>query len=258
MQQAEVVSLAAQDRTALARLWADAARQGAADVAGLAELALVLAALGAPLELVERAARTSAEQAASTRAARGRAEAYAGVALPLPALPGLLAHCPGGVRRPRAALRRLALRALRDGCLLGGHAAQVTCWAAATCTDPGARVALAVVADAEARAGVLWADVLTWCLAQRPRLAVRLRKVDLPETSPLVQALSAVRGDPRVLAAHGWPRPQEVARMWAAHRAAVVDRLADPAGARRPPQREASFPGAPSPTASVTAAAHWA
>ncbi|MCW2607877.1 MAG: hypothetical protein JWO60_2570, partial [Frankiales bacterium] len=118
-----------------------------------------------------------------------------------------------------------ALRALRDGELAGGHAAQVTCWAGATCSDPAVRAGLAVVARGEATARSLWSDVLDWALAQQPRLRKRLRRVDLAETSPLLARPPGA--DPAVLAAHGWPRPDEVARLWAAHRALVLLRLQD-------------------------------
>ena len=139
--------------------------------------------------------------------------------------PDLLGRTPLGVRRPRAALRRLALRALRDGCLLGGHVAQVASWASATSSDPAARAALRVVASAQASTTAVWGDVLTWCLAQQPRLAARLRRVELAEQSRLVLALAQAPGDPALLAAHGWPRLAEVERLWAAHRAAVLARV---------------------------------
>lgn len=213
------------DRRSLADLWAGVTRAGAGDVAGLAELAVLLAALGAPLALAGRAAACSAAQAGSVAASGALAGAYAGAPVDLPVPAGLLGRPPGGVRRARPALRRLAVRALRDGCLLGGHAAQVTCWASATATDPAVQAALAVVADTEARAVALWSDVLDWTLAQRPRLVARLRDVDLVERSPLAELVRGVAGDPVVLAAHGWPRASEVDRLWAAHRAGVLARL---------------------------------
>lgn len=227
----ETATLAAPDRAALARLWSVAARSGARDVAVLAELSLVLAALGAPLELVGRAAACAAEQARSAEVGLRLAEAYAGAPVAVVPPVGLLARSPGGVRRPHRALRRLAVRALRDGCLLTGHTAQVTCWASATAVDPAVRSALALVADTEARAAALWSDVLDWTLGQRPRLLRRLRSVDLAGRSPLQELVGSVTGDAAVLAAHGWPRPDQVQRLWAVHRAGVLARLAaDPAG----------------------------
>lgn len=218
-----VDALTAPDRSALAALWTGAARGGAADVPALAELVLLLTALGAPGALVQRAAQCTAAQADAATRACALAAAYRGRPLELPPPAGLLSRTPGGTRRPRRALRRLALRALRDGCLLGGHAAQVTCWASATSTDPAVRASLLVIADAEAWCAALWADVLTWALQQQPRLVGRLRRVDLAERSPLLER--PAEADPAVLAAHGWPRPEEVARMWAAHRPTVLARL---------------------------------
>ncbi|MCW2778469.1 MAG: ferritin-like protein [Frankiales bacterium] len=230
--------LAPVDRHALAALWTGAARSGTDDVATLAALVLVLSALGAPAPMVCRAAGCGAQQAASAFAASSLAAAYSGREPGPTARPALLSAPPGGVRRPGPALRRLALRALRDGWLLGGHVAQVTSWAGATCSDPAVREVLTVVARAEAAQAALWRDVLDWALAQRPRLLGRLRKVDLVQRSPLLDR--PAQADPVVLAAHGWPRTEEVARLWAAHRAVVVARLAQPS------------------SASSSAAAHWA
>lgn len=221
----DLSSLGPAERQALAALWARAARSAAADVPALAELVLALTALGAPPELVARAARSSAEQVAASVACARMASAYDGVRLVLDAQPALLGRTPLGVHRPRAALRRLALRALRDGCLLGGHVAQVACWASATSTDPAARAALRVVAEGEASATSVWNDVLAWCLTQQPRLVVRLRRVELAEHSQVARALAQAPGDPAVLAAHGWPRLAEVERLWSAHRAAVLARV---------------------------------
>lgn len=222
--QPDAGGLSEADRAALAALWTGVACGGTDDVAVLAELVLVLSALGAPPALVARAASCSAGQAASAAAGRALAGVYAGEAPAVAPRPALLAVPPGGVRRPSTALRRLALRALRDGWLVGGHAAQVTSWAAATCTDPSARSVLGLVARSEAAQAQLWRDVLEWALAREPHLLARLRRVDLVETSPFVRRPAGA--DPAVLAAHGWPRPEEVARLWAAHRAAVVAGLA--------------------------------
>ncbi|MCU1692260.1 MAG: hypothetical protein JWM64_1351, partial [Frankiales bacterium] len=125
--------------------------------------------------------------------------------------------------RRRRAVRRLALRALRDGCLVGGHVAQVASWASATCSDPAVRSVLLLLCEAEAWSAALWADVLAWALEQQPRTVARLRRVDLVERSPLLDRPPGA--DPVVLAAHGWPRPEEVARMWAVHRPTVLARL---------------------------------
>lgn len=241
----DTAALTPADRQALARLWSVAARSGWQDVPALAELAVVLAALGAPRGLVGRAAGCAGEQAVAADAALRLAEAYAGAPLVLAPPVALLSRPPGGVRRPRRALRRLAVRALRDGCLVGGHVAQVTCWASATSADPAVRTALAVVTAAETRAAAVWSDVLDWSLLQRPRLLRRLRAVDLVETSPLAALVAGVGGDPAVLAAHGWPRPDQLARLWAVHRAGVVARLGRPQGVE-------------SPSAPASAAAHWA
>lgn len=226
--QPDVAALTDVDRRALATLWTMAARAGTADVTGLAELVLVLTALGAPPPLVQRAAACAGVRAGSVAGVTALATAYRGTAPEVLPVPALLAVPPGGVRRPARALRRLALRALRDGLLVSGHAAQVTGWAAATCGDPAVRTVLSDVCRAEAGAAAVWGDVLDWALVQRPRLVARLRRLDLAETSPLAERPAG--SAPVVLAAHGWPRVEEVARLYAAHRAGVLARLASYGG----------------------------
>lgn len=219
-----VAQLSAAERTALAGLWRAAACSQQATVPGLASVLRVLCALGAPLDLVERAARAAADQARHARTAATLAATYAGEPCTLPALPGLLAVQPTS-RRPRAALGRLAVTAYRDGCLVGGHAAQVATWSAATADDPAVRGVLGEFAAEEVLLTALWQDVLDWCLVVRPALRRRLRRIDLPTASPLLAAYRGLTVDPVVLAAHGWARQGDVARLWAAHRAAVVGRL---------------------------------
>ncbi|MCW2665347.1 MAG: hypothetical protein JWN57_309, partial [Frankiales bacterium] len=115
--------------------------------------------------------------------------------------------------------------AYRDGCLVGGHAAQVASWSAAMADDAAVRAVLAEFAAEEALLTALWHDVLDWCLLLRPQLRRRLRGADLPTVSPLLAAYRGVTADPSVLAAHGWARPGDVARLWTAHRATVVASL---------------------------------
>lgn len=218
-----VAGLSAEQRTALSALWHAAACSQQATVPGLAQLVRVLCALGASLDMVERAAGAAAAQTRHARTAATLATTYAGSPCPLPALPGLLAARPP--RRPRAALGRLAVTAYRDGCLVGGHAAQVASWSAAMADDAAVRAVLAEFAAEEALLTALWHDVLDWCLLLRPQLRRRLRGADLPTVSPLLAAYRGVTADPSVLAAHGWARPGDVARLWTAHRATVVASL---------------------------------
>jgi hypothetical protein len=223
-----VVDLSPEQRVALAALWRASACTQQATVPGLAQLVRVLCALGAPLDLVERAARSAAAQTRHARTAATLAGTYAGAPYSLPTLTGLLAARPA--RRPRAALQRLAVTAYREGCLVGGHAAQVATWSAATADDAAVRAVLAEFASEEALLTALWHDVLDWCLLVRPQLRRRLRRLDLPTASPVLVAYRGVTADPSVLAAHGWARSGDVARLWAAHRATVVASLATRAG----------------------------
>ncbi len=219
-----VEGLSPQERRALSHLWLAVACSRQSAVPSLAQLVRVLCALGGPLDLVERAALAAADATRHARTAAGLATVYAGAPATLPALSGVLAVPPA--HGPRRALGRLAVTAYREGCLVAGHTAQVATWAAATAEDPAVRAALATVAAEEALHTALWEDVLAWCLEVRPKVRRRLRRLDLPTTSPVLAAYRGLEVDPGVLTAHGCPRPQDVARLWAAHRAGVVARLA--------------------------------
>lgn len=221
----DVSGLDPRDRGALAVLWTQAARGELASVPAFHDLALVLSALGAPLDLVARATQAALDEVDHTRRAFAVAGAYAGAPVEGGAVPGLLGRRVGQASTPRAALTRLAVEALRDGCLHEGGMAAVARLAADGADDPALRASLDVIATDEAGHAVLSFDVLAWCLAAgdaalRSRVAREL--VDLPVGGPDLPRPDA---DPEVLARHGWPTPYDVERVFAAHRLAVVARV---------------------------------
>jgi hypothetical protein len=213
----DVTGLDPRDRAALAALWTDAARGELASVPAFADLALVLSALGAPLDLVGRCAQAAVEEVDHTRRAFAIASAYSGAPVEGGPVPGLLGRRVGQASTPRAALTRLAVEALRDGCLHEGHMAGAARLAADLATDRGVRESLDVVARDEAGHAVLSHDLLAWCLEAGDR-----ELAQLPTDAP---ATPASDGDPAVLETHGWPRQERLDALFAAHRTAVVARV---------------------------------
>ena len=222
-------------RTDLAALWLGAARSEHASVPAFAEVALLLGAVGAPLDLVAAAHRAALDEVEHTRVSYALANAYGATTHAPGALPRLLGRRLGPRRRRRtAALRRLAVEALRDGCLNEGYAAGLAAAGAARATDPAARHALDRIAGDEAGHTELSWRLLGWSLdAGGPpvRAAVARTLRSLPSTAPA----PTPRAD---LEAHGWPSPATAAEVYAAVRAGVVDRaagllsLSDPATRR--------------------------
>ncbi len=221
----DVTGLDPRDRAALAELWTQAARGALASVPAFHDLALVLSALGAPLVLIARATQAAMDEVDHTRRSFAIAGTYAGAPVEGGAVPGLLGRRVGQASTPRAALTRLAVEALRDGCLYEGHAATVARLAADTATDPGVRESLDVIATDEAGHAVLSHDLLAWCLATGDsRLRTRITKelAALPTEAP---ASPTADGQPGVLEQHGWPTRAAVVRAFEVHRTALVARV---------------------------------
>lgn len=221
----DVTGLDPRDRAALARLWTQAARGELASVPAFHDLALVMSALGAPLDLVARATQAALDEVDHTRRAFAIAGAYAGEPVEGGAVPGLLGRRIGQATTPRAALTRLAVEALADGCWHEGAMAAILRLAADTADDPALRASLDVIATDEAGHAVLSLDLLAWCLSVGDsRLRTRIAKelASLPREVPSMTDRDA---DPEVLARHGFPTSYDVERVVAAHRLAVVARV---------------------------------
>lgn len=209
------------ERDALAALWLHAARMEHASVPAFADLALLLAAVGAPLDLVAAAHRAALDEVGHTEVSYALANAYGATAHSPGALPGLLGRRTGSRPRGRA-LRRVAVEALRDGCLNEGYNAALAAAGAAAATDPAVREALARIAREETAHTELSWQVLGWCLSLGDRrvagaVARALRR--LPAAAPV----PTPRDD---LERHGWPSPATAAAAYAGVRATVADRAA--------------------------------
>jgi hypothetical protein len=192
-------------------------------VPAFADLALLLAAAGAPLDLVAAAHRAALDEVGHTEVSYALANAYGGTAHAPGALPRLLGRRVGSrLRGSRGALRRLALEALRDGCLNEGYNAALAAAGAAAATDPAVREALERVAREEAAHTALSWQVLGWSLASGGPAVARAVARAL-RSLPGAAAVPTPRAD---LEAHGWPSPETSREAFARTRAEVAERAA--------------------------------
>ncbi len=191
-----VPALPSVDRAHAAALGAAWARVGAgehASVASFARHALVLLALGAPLELVARVQAAGGDEVRHARLAFALASALGGA--PVEAGPLAMGGALEAVT-PEAALEAL----LVEGCLEETLAAAEAAEAAAGAGTAALRAALEAVAEEEAaHAALAWAT-LRWGLSRWPALRPALRAV-LERAGPAAAGRGGADAAPGVPAA---------------------------------------------------------
>lgn len=176
-------------RAALAQKWLHAGSVEHASIAAFERLARVLAELGAPASLVDRARAAMADEARHARDAFSLAAAYGGPQLG-----------PGPLAAPDETpeIDALAIETFVDGCVGETTAARAAAAALERCEVPAAREVLTRVAVDERRHAELAWEVLEWLL---PRTSERARVRIAGESPPRVE-LS--RRETSWLARHGW------------------------------------------------------
>ena len=213
--------LAAAERRVLAEAWHTAARMEHASVPAFSQLALHLAALGAPAELIERSHRAALDEIEHARRCFALARAYGGETWTAGPIPGL-----GRGAGREIDLVRLAIGSLVDGCVNEGIAADVAGNGARAAEDPVVRDALAMIAgDEESHAELAWA-VLAWCLDAggepvRAAVAARAARLDA-ELAPRAPDFPGIA--PERLAAHGLFDQGTIGRLAARRIGAVRER----------------------------------
>jgi hypothetical protein len=149
-------------RTALATLWWHDAQKEHASVPAFSRVSWLLAAAGAPADLLEWAHRAAIEEIEHTKACFALAAGYAGYSRTVEPMPDLLL----GRFDPRVDPRVvLAVESLTDGCQLEDFNADVAAECANVCEEPVTRAVLERIAREErSHAEFSWA-VLDWALA---------------------------------------------------------------------------------------------
>lgn len=217
-------------RAALEALWLHDAQKEHASVPAFSRISWLLAAVGAPADLLAWSHRAALEEIDHTRRCFALAAGYAGRSHSVEPMPDLLL---GGLDLqgdPRAVL---AAESLADGCQLEDFNADVAAECARVCEEPVTRSVLAQIAREErSHAEFSWA-LVTWLLQRdRPYVEAALRDA-LAKLAryPRPTAVSAdkqervARADPDALRRHGRLPDARWAALWDARLALTTGRV---------------------------------
>ncbi len=206
-------------RRALEALWLHDAQKEHASVPAFARIAWLLAAVGAPAELMAWAHRAGLEEIEHTRLCFALAAGYGGRSHSVEPMPELLL---GGLDLegdPRAVL---AAESLADGCQLEDFNADVAAECARACEEPATRAVLEQIAVEErSHAEFSWALVAFLLERDRPHVEAPLRRA-LAELAayPRPTAVGADKlalvaaADPEALRRHGRLPDARWAALW--------------------------------------------
>jgi len=206
-------------RRALEALWLHDAQKEHASVPAFARVSWLLAAAGAPAELLTWSHRAAIEEIAHTRACFALAAGYGGRSYTVEPMPDLLLGGLDGKVDPRVTL---AEESLADGCQLEDFNADVAAACAAACEEPATRAVLEQIAREErTHADFSWA-VIEWLLDRHrevvdPAIEAALAKLDrYPRPTAVSEdKLALVRlASPERLRAHGRLPDQTWGALW--------------------------------------------
>lgn len=207
------------ERAALEALWLHDAQKEHASVPAFSRISWMLAAVGAPAELLEWAHRAAMEEIAHTRLCFALAAGYSGRSFSVQPMPELLM---GGLDVRGNALEVLAAESLGDGCQLEDFNADVAAQCAEVCEEPATKAALGQIAREErTHADFSWA-VLRWLLerdraAVEPVIRASLAKLEAYRRPTAVSAEKrslVSRADATVLLRHGRLPDARWAELW--------------------------------------------
>ncbi|MFT3767994.1 MAG: hypothetical protein QM820_21295 [Minicystis sp.] len=225
-----VTGLDAATRAALEALWLHDAQKEHASVPAFGRIGWLLAAVGAPAELLEGAHQAAMEEIDHARRCFALAAGYGGRSHSVEAMPDLLV---GGLDLGGDPRVVMAVESLQDGCLLEDFNADVAARCAEVCMDPAVKdVLLRIAREERSHAEFSW-QVLAWLLdrgGDRVLRAVeeamtKLGDVPRPtavsgEKLPLVE-----RANPDQLRAHGRIPDEIWARLWSVRLSATEERV---------------------------------
>lgn len=205
-------------RTALAALWLHDAQKEHASVPAFSRVSWMLAAVGAPAELLEGAHRAAMEEIEHTRLCFALAAGYAGESRTVEAMPDLLL----GMDFGDDPLATLAVESLEDGCLLEDYNADVAAACAEVCREPVTLAVLQTIAVEErSHAAFSW-EVLRWALARDPmrvrpaveRALMRLGQYPRPTAVSREKRALVEAADAETMLAHGRLPDARWAEIW--------------------------------------------
>jgi hypothetical protein len=228
----DVRGLDAASRRALEVLWLHDAQKEHASVPAFARLSWLLAAGGAPADLLEAAHRAALEEIDHARRCFALAAGYGGRTHTAEPMPDLLL---AGLELRDDLWVHLAVESVRDGCLLEDYNADIAAACSAVCEDAAAGKVLAQIAREErSHAELSWRIIEV--AIERGGAAVRRALASTAEDLARVPRPTAVARDKQpiidaadvgALRRHGRILDGEWAPLWAPRVAATRDRLAD-------------------------------
>lgn len=222
--------LDAPTRAALEALWLHDAQKEHASVPAFSRIAWLLAAVGAPADLMEWAHRAALEEIEHARACFALAAGYGGRSHSVAAMPDLLL---GGLDLHADPVVTLATESLRDGCQLEDFNADVARACSEVCREPATRAVLETIAIEErSHAEFSWA-LLEWTIGRAPAKVLPAVEKCLAElaTFPRPTAVNAnsrvlvARADADRLLEHGRLPDERWGEIWEARLALTRQRL---------------------------------
>ncbi len=217
-------------RRALEALWLHDAQKEHASVPAFARISWLLAAVGAPAELLEGAHRAALEEIDHTRRCFALAAGYGGRSHSVEPMPDLLL---GGLDVQGSPLELLASESLTDGCLLEDFNADVAAACASACEEPAVKGVLERIAKEErSHANFSWA-LLEWLLARGDeriaravaRAATELASVPRPTAVSSANAALVARADSSAMRRHGRIEDDVWSALWCARLAETKRRV---------------------------------
>lgn len=215
----DVTRLDRPTRAALEALWLHDAQKEHASVPAFSRISWLLAAVGAPAELLEGAHQAAMEEIDHTRRCFALAAGYGGRSHSVEAMPDLLL---GGLDIKGDPLVYLAVESLKDGCLLEDFNADVAAECERACQDAATREVLGRIAREErSHAEFSW-QALAWLLerggAKVRRATVEaigaLSAIERPTAADAQKQALVELADPAALRAHGRLPDVEWAALW--------------------------------------------
>lgn len=218
-------------RAALEALWLHDAQKEHASVPAFSRISWLLAAVGAPADLMAWSHRAALEEIEHAQRCFALAAGYGGRSFTVEPMPDLLL---GGVNDVRDPLVTLAVESLQDGCLLEDFNADVAGRCAAVCEEPVTRAVLEQIAVEERRhAEFSWA-LLEWLLRRHsqhvaPALDHALARLDrVPRPNPATASNQRLidAADAHALRRHGRLGEADWEDCWTTRVAATRARMA--------------------------------
>lgn len=222
--------LDAPTRLALEMLWLHDAQKEHASVPAFARIGWMLAAVGAPADLMAWSQRAALQEVDHARRCFALAAGYGGRRHAAEPMPDLLL---GGLELRGDPFDVLATESLQDGCQLEDFNADVAAASAAVCEEPVTRAVLEQIAREErSHAEFSWA-LLAWTLERRPErvraaIARAERTLDeIPRPRAVNPDLLAIvsRAQPADLLRHGRLPDEALVDLWERRLGATRRRL---------------------------------